>query len=96
MNRLRELAEKSGSAKELVEAMKAEKLDHVKNAMLEWMREEGESAARGGLIGDPGVEISYTDEGVRLNKDVLDNAGFVRGQKLQLAVENGKVTLRKG
>jgi hypothetical protein len=95
MNRLRQLAEQSQSAQELVEAMKQENLSTIKNAMLEWMREESESSPDGGLIGDPGVEVGYKDDGVRLTKDILDNAGLLPGDRLRTVVKNGKITLEK-
>lgn len=95
MKRLWELANAGKSVDEIMDVLDIRDMGAVKQALQALMREKGETVAVPGLIGKPGLRARYTENGIRIDPQMLEGAAFRPGDAFDLQVSGGRITLTK-
>lgn len=95
MQHLYRLAQSGKSAEEIMKELDIRNRADLKNAVINLMHEKGEDIQIPGLIEEGSINPRYTDEGIRINPDMLPGAEFKTGDSFSLKVEGDSITLKK-
>ena len=95
MKRLWEMAKSGKPASEIMEELDVRDMGALKQALQSIMQEKGETVAVAGLAGDPGLRALYTDKGIRIDPEMLEESVFRPGDAFDVKVSGDKITLVK-
>jgi hypothetical protein len=95
MQHLYKLARAGKPAQEIMKELDLSDMATLKNALINLMQEKGEDLQIPGLIGDAALNPRYTDDDIRINKDMLPGAQFNTGDEFSLTVTGDTITLKK-
>ena len=95
MKKLWELAKSGTPADEIMNELNIRDMGALKQAMQSLMQEKGETVAVAGLVGDPGLRARYTDKGIRIDPEMLEESVLRPGDAFDVKVEGDKITLVK-
>jgi len=95
MERLYRLAMTGKTAEEIMKELDIKNRADLKNAVINLIHEKGEDIQIPGLIDEGSIEPRYTEEGIRINPEMLPGAEFKTGDEFSLTVEGDSITLKK-
>lgn len=95
MQHLYKLAKSGKSAEEMMRELDIEDMADLKNALINLMHEKGEYIQIPGLHDKASVNPRYTEEGIRINPEMVSWAEFKTGDEFSLTVEGDRITLKK-
>lgn len=95
MERLYRLAQSGRSAKEIMQELDLADMADLKNAVINLMHEKGEDIQIPGLMDEAALNPSYTEDGIRINPEMLSGCSFKKGERFDLKVEGDKITLTR-
>lgn len=95
MEQLYRLAKSGKSAEEIMNELDITDRADLKNAVINLMHEKGEDLQIPGLQDQASINPRYTEEGIRINPEMLSGCEFKSGDEFELKVEGDKITLHR-